>query len=305
MRFSFPLCLTTPMLTALSLCSFPCALLPPSFSLLSASRLPSSFHPPSFYPPSSASFLPTAVETKLASKPEIAKSLIPTFAVGCRRLTPGPGYLEALVQPNVGFVSTGIKKITETGIETVDGEVREYDTIVCATGCVLLSLRLVVSEGMRDADRTFLSRFDTSYRPRIPIIGKNGNNVQDLWHDVPTHYLSMFIGPDHPNYVRPSIPFFLSLSSSFSSLLPLPPSNILTPPTSPQFVINGPNSSLGSGSLLILFEKEVDYIVEVIGKLVTEQYKTVAVKQEAVDGAYSVVSEKTERRTDLCVFFLA
>lgn len=60
-------------------------------------------------------------------------------------LTPGPGYLEALVEENVDFVSNPIKRITETGIETVDGNHREYDTIVTATG------------------------FDTSYKPRIPI----------------------------------------------------------------------------------------------------------------------------------------
>ena len=62
-----------------------------------------------------------------------------------RRLTPGPGYLEALVEDNVDFISNGIKRITETGIETEDGTQRDYDTIVFATG------------------------FDTSYRPRIPI----------------------------------------------------------------------------------------------------------------------------------------
>merc|ERR1712093_575625 len=168
------------------------------------------------------------MQKKLAAKPHIAKAFIPNFAVGCRRLTPGPGYLEALVEPNVDFISTGIKRITETGIETVDGQHREYDTIVCATG------------------------FDTTFTPRIPIIGRNGTNVQHLWGDkypYPSHYLSMAIGPDHPNF----------------------------------FVINGPNSSLGSGSLLVLFEKEVDYIVDSIDKMLRENITTMAVKQEAVD----------------------
>ncbi|GAA6008727.1 flavin-containing monooxygenase [Rhodotorula paludigena] len=165
------------------------------------------------------------MEKKLASKPHIAKSLIPTFAVGCRRLTPGPGYLEALASDNVDFISAGIKRVTETGIEDVEGNHREYDTIVCATG------------------------FDTSYRPRIPIIGRNGSNVQDLWTNVPAHYLSMAIGPDHPNF----------------------------------FVINGPNSSLGSGSLLLLFEKEVDYIAKCIDKMCREEIRTMSVKQEAVN----------------------
>lgn len=76
------------------------------------------------------------MKQKLAKKPFIADKLIPGFPVACRRLTPGPGYLEALVEDNVDFVHVGIKKITPTGIETADGKHREYDTIVCATGTI-------------------------------------------------------------------------------------------------------------------------------------------------------------------------
>ena len=39
-----------------------------------------------------------AMRERLAAKPEIADFLVPSFAVGCRRTTPGPGYLEALEQ---------------------------------------------------------------------------------------------------------------------------------------------------------------------------------------------------------------
>ena len=53
-----------------------------------------------------------------------------------------------------------------------------------------------------------------------------------------------------------------------------------------QFVVNGPNSSLGSGSLLVLFEKEIDYIVEALDKMLRENVLSMAVKQEAVDGAF-------------------
>lgn len=49
------------------------------------------------------------------------------------------------MQPNVGFRPVGVRRITATGIEGLDGEFREYDTIVCATG------------------------FDSTYRPRVPI----------------------------------------------------------------------------------------------------------------------------------------
>lgn len=134
------------------------------------------------------------MEKKLAKKPHIAKALIPSFAVGCRRLTPGPGYLEALCEDHVDFIPAPIERITATGIQCKDGTSREYDTIVCATG------------------------FDTSYRPRIPIIGRNGNNLQDLWDaPAPPHYLSMLAGPDHPNFVSR-----ITFRRLFSPLLPRP-----------------------------------------------------------------------------------
>ncbi|KAL0562502.1 hypothetical protein V5O48_019585, partial [Marasmius crinis-equi] len=70
---------------------------------------------------------------RLSAKPWIAESLIPDFPVACRRLTPGPGYLEALCKDNVEFVREEIKRVTPTGIENVDGTHRELDVIVCAT----------------------------------------------------------------------------------------------------------------------------------------------------------------------------
>jgi len=74
------------------------------------------------------------MQDKLAARPEILEALMPDWAPGCRRLTPGPGYLEACCQKNVDYVSTPIKEIHETSIETVDGRTREVDTIICATG---------------------------------------------------------------------------------------------------------------------------------------------------------------------------
>ncbi|KAL7623941.1 hypothetical protein AAE478_005498 [Parahypoxylon ruwenzoriense] len=74
------------------------------------------------------------VETRLAKKPELIKSVIPDFSPHCRRLTPGPGYFEALTEDNVEYIQTAIKRFTETGIETIDGQHREVDAIFCATG---------------------------------------------------------------------------------------------------------------------------------------------------------------------------
>lgn len=74
------------------------------------------------------------MKQKLERKPEIYESLIPSFPPGCRRLTPGPGYLEALVENNVTFIGTGIQNVTENGIIDNKGEFHEVDAIICATG---------------------------------------------------------------------------------------------------------------------------------------------------------------------------
>lgn len=75
-----------------------------------------------------------SMKTKLATKPHIYESLRPNFSPFCRRLTPGPGYLEALIEDNVDFIGCGIDTIVETGIKANDGKVREVDVIICATG---------------------------------------------------------------------------------------------------------------------------------------------------------------------------
>lgn len=74
------------------------------------------------------------MRARLGKKPELADEIVPDFAPNCRRLTPGPGYLEAITEPNVDYIRTPIKRFTKTGIETVDGKHREVDAIFCATG---------------------------------------------------------------------------------------------------------------------------------------------------------------------------
>ena len=50
---------------------------------------------------------------KLADRPDIYDALTPTWVPGCRRLTPGPGYLEACCAPNVDYISTAISGSTK------------------------------------------------------------------------------------------------------------------------------------------------------------------------------------------------
>ncbi|CAK7237122.1 hypothetical protein SBRCBS47491_009868 [Sporothrix bragantina] len=105
----------------------------------------------------------------------LCDAMIPTFPLGCRRLTPGIGYLEALKAPNVTVVTDPITKIVPQGLETTSGELIEVDAIICATG------------------------FNVSFCPRFPVIGRQGN-LQDKWtKELPKSYMSVAV-PGFPNY---------------------------------------------------------------------------------------------------------
>jgi len=92
------------------------------------------------------------------------------------RATPGLGYLEALTQPNVQVLTESIQEVVKDGIKLKSGEVILVDVIICATG------------------------FDLSWKPRFPIIGRDGTNLQDQFKDRPKGYLGIAV-PNLPNYM--------------------------------------------------------------------------------------------------------
>lgn len=75
-----------------------------------------------------------SMSRRLASRPEIFQHLKPNYPVACKRVSPGPRYLECLVRENLDFIPKSVKKVTETGIIDDDGNLREVDAIICATG---------------------------------------------------------------------------------------------------------------------------------------------------------------------------
>ncbi|KAH0837416.1 hypothetical protein AYO21_12005 [Fonsecaea monophora] len=110
----------------------------------------------------------------LKDHPEMADKLIPSFHPGCRRLTPGDGYLEALQQPNASINWGPITRITAKGIETAEGE-EEFDMIVCATG------------------------FDTSFIPSWKLVGLNGATLDERWKTDPEAFFAVQVDT-MPNY---------------------------------------------------------------------------------------------------------
>ncbi|RBQ80032.1 hypothetical protein FVER14953_21065 [Fusarium verticillioides] len=113
---------------------------------------------------------------RAGGKEELLKAMLPDFAVGCRRTTPGNGYLEALCHPKCEVVWGKVEAFTTDGLRTSDGTTTSgVDAIICATG------------------------FDLSCAPRFPIIGRNGVNLRDEWLKNPHAYLSV-TATDMPNY---------------------------------------------------------------------------------------------------------
>ncbi|KAK5676705.1 hypothetical protein LTS12_029497, partial [Elasticomyces elasticus] len=76
----------------------------------------------------------TAVmKQRLGDNTGLHEKLIPQWQFGCRQLTLGEGYLEALQEPNVTLEISPIQQITDKGIVTT-ASTEEFDIIICATG---------------------------------------------------------------------------------------------------------------------------------------------------------------------------
>ncbi|TVY56807.1 putative sterigmatocystin biosynthesis monooxygenase stcW [Lachnellula cervina] len=76
----------------------------------------------------------SAMKLRLEDRTDLLDAITPDFSPSCRRLTPGPGYLEALTQSNVEYITAKIERFTKTGIRTVDGKERDVEAIICCTG---------------------------------------------------------------------------------------------------------------------------------------------------------------------------
>lgn len=116
-----------------------------------------------------------AERMKDISDPEVvSKMLSLEFRPGCRRLTPGDGYLEAFANSNASLTFDLIERITERGIQTKSGE-QEFDMIVCATG------------------------FDTTFIPPWKLVGRDGAVLDERWKTNPEAFFTVQVDT-MPNY---------------------------------------------------------------------------------------------------------
>ncbi|KAK5141166.1 hypothetical protein LTR04_002701, partial [Oleoguttula sp. CCFEE 6159] len=98
---------------------------------------------------------------------ELKAFIIPKWSPGCRRISPGDGYLEALVQDNVEPVLSGIERVTPEGIVTKDGIEHKMDVLVCATG------------------------FQVAFKPAFKVVNGDGKSINEDWSNGPNLYLGV------------------------------------------------------------------------------------------------------------------
>ncbi|KAI8280842.1 putative sterigmatocystin biosynthesis monooxygenase stcW [Colletotrichum sp. SAR11_240] len=67
---------------------------------------------------------------KLGHDSKLCDMLIPKWELGCRRITPGPGYLESFLQPNCNVTNSPITNISKKGVHTADGKLYECDVTI-------------------------------------------------------------------------------------------------------------------------------------------------------------------------------
>jgi len=144
--------------------------------------------------------------------PELRAKLTPDYEIGCKRLVISGTFYDAVQQPQVDVVTTGIERVEAGGVRTTDGELHELDVLVLATGF----------------------HADAYVRP-MTVTGEDGTTLDDVWADVPMNYKSVAI-PHMPNL----------------------------------FLINGPFSPGGSSSVLGIIETHVDYVMQLVDRVLTE-----------------------------------
>ena len=108
--------------------------------------------------------------------PVLREKLRPNYRAGCKRLIFSGDFYEKIQRPNAHLITTPIERVEPNGVRLADGELRELDVLVVATGF----------------------RVDSFIRPTT-VLGRGGCNLDDAWAEKPVAYLSLSV-PGFPNF---------------------------------------------------------------------------------------------------------
>jgi cation diffusion facilitator CzcD-associated flavoprotein CzcO len=104
------------------------------------------------------------------SDPDLREKLTPDYPFGCKRVLISDDYYPVFEQPDVELVTESIERFVPEGIRTRDGNVRELDAVVLATG------------------------FDSqSIVAPMRVEGPDGRTLDDLWAEGPQAHLGVAV----------------------------------------------------------------------------------------------------------------
>ncbi|KAM0282948.1 hypothetical protein ACHAQH_002759 [Verticillium albo-atrum] len=151
--------------------------------------------------------------------PALQDALTPDFEMSCRRVSPGEPFLRSLQKPNVEPVFDSVEVVADGLL--AGGVLRKADVLIAATG------------------------FNTSFCPKFPIVGVDGQDLREEWKGTATSYMGTGVA-GFPNYL----------------------------------IFLGPNTPISNGSALGPIEATSDYFIRLLRKMVRQQIKSFTVKPE-------------------------
>jgi cation diffusion facilitator CzcD-associated flavoprotein CzcO len=107
---------------------------------------------------------------------ELRAKLTPDYRLGCKRILGSESWYPAITAPNVEVIGSALAGITPTGVIGADGERREVDTIIFATGFH------VTDNPVADA-----------------VVGRHGTTLAEEWRGSPKAYFGTTVA-GFPNY---------------------------------------------------------------------------------------------------------
>jgi cation diffusion facilitator CzcD-associated flavoprotein CzcO len=142
-----------------------------------------------------------ALEKKLVEQmraqvddPELQEKFIPDYSFFCKRPSFSNVFYPIFNRPQVELVTDPIERITEKGVLTRSGELREVDALICATGYGV---------------------FDRKSMPTFEVVGRGGMNLGEFWEKERFQAYQGSTVPSFPNYFLIMGPYSASGASYF------------------------------------------------------------------------------------------
>jgi len=105
-----------------------------------------------------------------------AEALIPDYPPGCKRVLIADDWYPTIRRPDVEVVTSGVERITPTGVVTADGRDLHLDTIIFGTGFTT-----------------------TAFLTPMKVTGAGGKDLNEVWTDGAVAYLGLSVA-GFPNF---------------------------------------------------------------------------------------------------------